>query len=240
MKNSLLALACCILGAGLMGSDWTMGSSIVEFISHESKHINGDPIYNRISLIKAAGKDIWLMQQQQQKYSTQYHLWDRLAIVVDRSSNQVQYYQLQPGPLEWTELTASQAIPHKVTCIKCHVNGPRAIRPDPAHKISLSDQIKISLWNYKIKRYPRLENKPPRLGSPAHLIAHQQKIPLFLKMKVCATCHNDSPSGRNFLSNQHAPSIIYMLENKLMPPSGEFISPDDMMKIKSILNGLQY
>ena len=236
MKNNLFAVGGCMIAVLMIGAMFPAKKTVVELISHESKHVNGDPIYNRVSFTSTASEDIWLMQQQQQTYTDQYQNWDRLAIVVNRHTNHVQYYQLKPGALEWNEKTLTQSIPHKVTCIKCHVNGPRAIRPDPQDDLSLKEKIQVSLWNYKIKRYPRLGlgNEPMNSGQP---LPSQQQINTgnLLKIKACASCHNDSPSGRNFLSSQHRFSIAFMLENKLMPPDGSSLSKEDLFAIQNVL-----
>lgn len=232
MQNNLLAVAGCMIAVLTLGAAFPSQDAVVEFISHESKHFNGDPIFNRISMQSTTNEDIWLMQQQQQGYTDQYQQWDRLAIVVNRSTQQVQYYQLKPGPLEWTEKTVTEAIPHKVSCIKCHANGPRAIRPDPQHELSIKSKIQVALWNYKIKRYFRMENSPAQTSS-ANI---QNTNHTLLKIKACASCHNDSSSGRNFLSNQNRFSIAFMIENKLMPPGGASLSQEDVLQIQNILN----
>lgn len=219
-----------IIPVMIMGSllpKWQKAS--VEFTSHESKHSNGNPIFNRIAFFSNETQNIWMMQQQQGAYNNQYETWDRLAIVHDRSKNAVHFLQLQPGKLEWSEITQLQSLPHKVACLNCHLNGPRMIRPDPKQTLSLFAQLKVAVWNYNIKRLPRLstEQTLPTTSEPTKI----------LQVKTCLQCHNDSDNGRNFLEPRHALTLAFMMQNHLMPPSGEKLSKTDLQKIFKFITG---
>lgn len=205
---------------------------VAEFVSHESKHVNGDPIYNRILLLTKGDEEIWMMQQQQKQYDSHFQKWDRLAIVVNNLQKTVQFYQLRPGPLEWTTETRQMAIPNKVNCLICHANGPRAIRPDPKTSLSWKNRLQIMLWNQRIKRSPRLstEHVQQKNFDKDYPSAKSQ-----LLIKACARCHNDSENGRGYLTTQHRFSIVFMLENHLMPPQSAALPKKELMEIAGFL-----
>jgi hypothetical protein len=233
MKNKfvlLILLTVCVLTTG-----WFLIPPhffVVEFISHESKHMNGDPIYNRIYFHTQRDEDIWMMQQQQKQYDSHFKKWDRLAIIVNRKHNTTEFYQLQPGPLEWTDQTRKLAIPNKVNCLLCHSNGPRGIRPDPNHTLTFGNRLLVKLWNNQIKRYPKLSLE---LKQANVFVETRTTVPKQLRLKACSRCHNDAEDGRNFLSTLNQLSIQFMLENKFMPPQGENLSKDDLNKIVDFL-----
>ncbi len=171
--------------------------------------------------------------------------WDRLAIVVDKStqSQTARFYQLQPGKLEWQENLPQTSF--RVSCFMCHSNGPRALRPvdekGPA-SLSWNDKAKIFWWNLKIKTYGRIQPDP----------AHDQEdrgraVPFRrqgayeneeLQVATCIRCHRETGwLARGALRRQNFMSIRFMTESGAMPPPGFSMSEGERRKLKLFLDG---
>ena len=167
--------------------------------------------------------------------------WERLAIVIE--DKKASFYQIEPGPLEWSEDLIKKQVTYRATCFMCHNNGPRAIRPDyDKLNISWADRVKILFWNLKIKSYGRI------LPSEEMLQADQnRKVPFRhpsdldnqeLKVATCIKCHNDNGLiARGFLKRQQAGTIEFMIEHKIMPPPGFSISEKELRQVKDFVAG---
>src|SRR5262245_39911744 len=128
MKIALFGLG-IILGLFL----FDFSGSPVTFRSLESVTETGAPVYNRVRLLPGWSKDVWLMNQSHeglghQGQSPEYAKWDRLKIVVDKTTTpyKAEFYQLEQGAL----IAEGKPVPLKARCYACHANGPRAIRPN--------------------------------------------------------------------------------------------------------------
>ena len=122
----------------------------IEFESKESKTINGNPIFNRIKWWSSASSNVWMMQQSHHGTRISEQGKDLLAIVIDKTVNPhtAQFYQLEPGRLEWTG-GANQLAP-KTACFLCHPNEPRVIRPNWGSALNPAttwDRLRLALWN---------------------------------------------------------------------------------------------
>ncbi len=104
-----------------------MSTSIL-FQSLESKAIDGSADFNRIRWFQLADQDVWMMNQSHHGISAEKEKWDRLAIVVDKTTTPptAKFYQLKSGPLVWSEDIIQQRVPYKVSCFICHANGASA------------------------------------------------------------------------------------------------------------------
>jgi len=128
----------------------------ISFESLESKTINNKAVFNSIAWFDMGQTDVWLMNQSHHGANTEAKNLDRLAIVIDKTKTPkvASFYQLDPGPLEWSDKIKVK--PYKVSCFVCHTNGLRAMRPNnhsTGKPLNLVDQLKIKMWNTKIKSY---------------------------------------------------------------------------------------
>lgn len=230
-----------------------VGSDVpeVSLESKESKTVLGGPVFNKIRWFQSNDKDIWMMNQSHHFLAngevkpTDPSLWDRLAIVIDKTKrpHRARFYQLEPGPLEWRE--DLKEVPFKVACFMCHNNGPRAIRPNydsPLNPTRFKESIKITYWNMRMRFYGRVlpdqvhDEKDPSLAVPFRFQSRYENEPL--KVKACSRCHNDSEeSSRGFLSRQQMPTIRFMLESGQMPPAGKSLTSEEKQQLEKFLAG---
>lgn len=213
--------------------------------SAESKTPVNSPVYNKIQWYSLKEKDIWMMNQSHYGIDAPKKEWERLAIVVDKTTSPktARFYQLSPGGLE--RLENLQSRPYKVSCYMCHSNGPRAIRPNWAsatHSITLWDQLKVYYWNLRIKLYGRVVPHPIHKREDQHL-----KVPFrwrsnyeneILNVESCTRCHKESGLfARGTLKRQHLPTIKFMLHSGHMPPLGFSISENDKKLLEQFISG---
>lgn len=211
--------------------------------SKESKTMGDRPVFNKIKLFQFKDRDVWMMNQSHHGIKTE--LWDRLAIVVDKTQNPktAKFYQFEPGPLEWQENLPER--PFKVSCYMCHNNGPRAIRPNyesPLNPTTFKDKIKISYWNLKMKFYGRILPHPSHdamdLSAEKPFRFHSAYENETLKVKTCMKCHKESGLfARGSLHRQQTPTIKFMLESGEMPPPGFSLSFEEKVQIEKFLEG---
>lgn len=213
--------------------------------SLESKTTNGDPVFNQIQFIPGWERDIWMMNQSHHGLSAPDLKWDRLAIIVDKKGpvKTARFLQLPPGPLEWDDSLLNKSIEYRVSCFICHSNGPRAIRADAGGlKLNSFSQLKIQLWNLRIKTYQRVLQDPQQAQKDVNLkipFRHLAKIDNeTLQVASCTRCHSDdSWLQRGPLTRQNRLTIQFMLESKQMPPPGFSISPEDKSRIQKFILG---
>lgn len=200
--------------------------------SWESKTIHGEPVYNSIKYIKQVGKEIWMMNQSHHGFTATSEKWDRLAIVIENKT--ANFYQLPPGPLEWTEYLVGQKIDLKVDCRQCHSNGPRAIRPAPDFKslMTTMENATLFLLNVRMKFYGKLQSN---LWTPTEILPEKSFTKITLQ--TCLHCHNNGnkPWNRAQLTVQQRDTIRFLLENNLMPPSGFALSDDERLHLQNFL-----
>ncbi len=213
------------------------------FESLESKTIDGNLVYNKIKLFEKKDHDIWMMNQSHIGPKPKTHQMDRLAIVIDKTKKPMvaSYYQLNPGPLKWTE--DIKVKPYKVSCFVCHANGLRVIRANSQSNekpLNLFLQAKLKMWNFKIKSYGRV------IASKQDLNSYKTHFPPFrwpqrhlnkkLNIKTCNYCHkNNGLFARGELTAQNSPTIKYLYENGFMPPFGIKLSSNEKKQIEQFL-----
>ncbi len=210
----------------------------VEFESRESLTKEGGPVINRIRMEKQGVNDIWIMQQSHSGAGLPHPAWDKLAIVVNQEQKTARFYQLAPGALSWSG--REKELPFKVACYLCHANGPRAIRPNFAsstHPLGLKERLIIKAWNRRIRSYgallPHEETKAPEKKFAArHAYLNEP-----LRLKACVKCHSEK-AGRSDLRRQHFMPIRFLVENKLMPPSGASLSETERKELETFLGAL--
>ncbi len=229
-----------LIGGSLWGALALPGEAIT-IQSLESKTISAGPIYNTIQFFPGLEKDIWMMNQSHHGSAASEEKWERLAIVID-SKKQARFLQLPPGKLEWTEELLTQGTENRVTCFLCHSNGPRAIRPDPKFKIGWIDQLKIKVWNLRIKTYRRIQESSAHAVQDTNLkIPFRHRTPIdneVLQVDSCTKCHSEKGLvQRGPLTRQNSIAIRFMVENKLMPPPGFELTKRDQKKIDQFLLG---
>jgi hypothetical protein len=200
--------------------------------SLESKNINGEEVYNKISFYSKDNQDIWEMKQSHQGVNLHEGQWDELKIVVDKTTtpNSVSYHQLENG----------KESEYKVSCFLCHANGPRAIRANfktKNVKTPFSDRLKIYLWNFRIKSYGRVVLKQDSLKRKVSVQFSKPHLNQKLNVPTCLKCHheNDDFFSRGPLLRQHFMSIKYLVDNKQMPPWPFSLSKKEKKEIEKFL-----
>ena len=192
--------------------------------SAESRTRDGGPVYNEISWSYENGKEVWSMKQSHGGKDLPKKDWDRLRIIVDDTAT---FLQLDEK---------NERIEYRASCFLCHSNGPRAIHPVPG-SVSLSDQMRIALFNFRIKLYGRVKaNELPQIGSvPFRHAGRISNAPLNLSR--CTSCHNeDGFLARGTLTRQNSITIAFMTKEKHMPPLGE-LSPEEKQYLENFMNG---
>lgn len=226
IRNTCLALGCiaCILGSFLF-----LDSTPLLIESEESKTAELNPVFNKIAYYAGLKKDTWEMQQSHQGVQAEDSNWDRISIVVDKSSAEVEFYQLSPD---------GQKIEFRASCYLCHSNGPRAIRPNfqsASAKISYWDQMRIIVWNMRVKTYGKLT-----ATSTGGLVSFRRSASALnqkLESKTCVKCHKDSGIfARGTLTRQNFMPIRFMIENGYMPPPGFSLPAREKEEILKFLN----
>lgn len=234
------------LAGPIFGGLLYFSDSLLTLQSLESKTIEGKPVFNQIRWIQEKDRDIWMMNQSHHGPHAPSEKWDRLAIVIDKTSNPktATYLQLPAGTLEWKDELPQQKLPFRVSCFMCHTNGPRALRPDPSGQLQLSpfQKIKLIAWNLRIKTYGRIQENPDhKLTDRTLKIPFRQRHAFDnepLKIKVCQKCHNEKFWwARGSLTRQNSMTIGFIVENGLMPPPGFVLSAQEEKKLKDFLQG---
>lgn len=236
-----------LISAGVALAALSTDRSPILIQSLESRTREGGPVFNRIGWFPGRRQDVWVMQQSHAGLKPAFHEWDRLAIVVDktRSPKIARFYQFEPGQLEWNP--QAKLKPFRATCFMCHSNGPRAVRPDlapssSAAALSFKDQVRLLLWNARVKTYGRIVTDPKEVLSTAAAItplrytgkSENEKLPV----ATCRTCHNEEFWGRGALTRQNFMSIGFMVENGFMPPPGFHLEKSEKEEISRFVQGL--
>lgn len=233
---SILGTLCLLAGGGsLLGFD----KDPIVFESLESKTIQNGPVFNRVAWFPGWARDVWMMQQSHKGLAPPFHEWDRLAIVIDKTTfpRSAIFYQIEPGALKWDPNAPMK--PLHVQCFMCHSNGPRALRPQLESKdIALSawDQARVILWNLRIKTYGRIESTAD--GDPLRFKFTGAFENEKLHVQTCAKCHNDSFWGRGSLTRQNFLAIDFMVSRHFMPPPGFALKAGERERISAFTRGL--
>jgi hypothetical protein len=174
--------------------------SPITFPSAESRTTTGEIVFNKVSWKREGKVDRWMMRQSHQGAHLASDKWDELMITVE--DRRVSFHQLKNG----------KEIAPKVSCIMCHPNGPRAIRPLEGADLTLLEKAQIVLMNLRVKTYGKLDVPYKSVGSVSDAP---------LKLEACMKCHQDEGFlSRGFLRRQNSMSIKFMVENEHMPPLG--------------------
>jgi len=243
----LLTLGLALFSAGLML--FAHSEQIITIESEESKNEKLESVFNQIKWIPGKDQDVWMMNQSHFGVDTPSEKWERLAIVIDKTTTPktARFYQFKPGPLEWREELLAQRAPNRASCFTCHNNGPRSLRPisESTHApLSWSEKVKMSLWNLRIKTYGRI-NYDDR-----HDLEDKDLIVKFrfpgnphndpLHVPVCVKCHNENSWwARGTLRRQQVSTIRHLVESGQMPPPGFQLTKQDQRKLQDFLRGFE-
>jgi len=222
--GTILSLA-VLLGLGLFSLRSWFAHPIL-FASLESKNAELDTVYNKVRMIAGWNQDTWLMRQSHHGKAFAESEWDRLAIVVHKSSSVAKFYQLASG--DEADVSKWTPLPFKIRCHLCHANGPRAIRPDTnALALSIADQLKIQMLNLRIKTYGSVKgvagfetNDGERFQSSNRVLQKE------LDLESCKTCHR-SGGLRSELTYENIETASFLVEQGAMPPFPFTISQED-------------
>lgn len=205
--------------------------------SLESRTSQNEAVYNKIKYIRQNDREIWMMNQSHAGLVADETKWERLAIIIQ--NNQVSFYQIEAGPLEWSDELLKKQVPYRATCFACHNNGPRAIRPDQEGvKLSFIDQTRIFFWNIRIKLYGHLsESSEMKMLDPSRQVPfkHRNEFDLqTLEAETCLKCHNENKRGR--LTRQQSGTIEFMVKRGFMPPFGS-LNEKELKAINRFVRG---
>jgi hypothetical protein len=247
LKALFLLLAFSLIGGGIYFFYGTHDTSAIVIESTESKTKDLTSVFNQIKWISTPTKDIWMMNQSHLGRNAKNKQWERLAIVIDKTSpiKTARYYQFEAGPLEWSDDLINKRTSYRASCFTCHSNGPRAIRPllgSALAKLSLMEKIKINLWNIKIKTYGRIHYEKSHdvedktLHTPFHY--SEKDLNRELKVATCVKCHKEEGLfSRGRLVFQQAGTIEAQVANGFMPPPGFSLSKKEKQQLKDFLRG---
>lgn len=245
MKTFFISVATSVLMMGLLMAGliflFDVDEQEITIQSLESRTNQDQPVFNKIKYIKKNDKDIWMMNQSHSGFTTDSSKWERLAIVIQ--NKKASFYQLESGPLEWSEELLKKQVSYRVSCFMCHNNGPRAIRADQQGlKVSVYDQAKIFFWNLKIKSYGRIqESEEMALADQNREIPFKHRKGLeneTLNVKTCLHCHKEEGFfARGKLTRQQAGTIEFLVKNKIMPPAGFSLSQEEHNQINDFVSG---
>ncbi len=225
----------CLIGAGAIAvlAVAPPGATVL-FESLESKNEHGAPIINQITMYTGGEKDVWIMKQNQSGRHLAPDLWDKLAIVVDKTKrpHTATFYQL-------ANMQSFEPVPYKVRCFICHSNGPRVIRPNMQSKefpIKFADYIQTFKWNLKIKSYGRVITKSYSEKDPIKFEGAKANEPL--KVGLCILCHKDSGLGaRGTLTRQNLLPIDFLTKSGHMPPFGLPLTRKTSEELRNFIQG---
>lgn len=244
--KSLLAFS--IIGGGLflfITSEHSSSTITVESI--ESKTKNMTSVFNQIKWISTPKRDIWMMNQSHFGNKAHDSQWERLAIVIDKTKaiKSAKFYQLEAGPLEWSDSLVNKRTPYRASCFTCHNNGPRAIRPmyeSTEAPLGLVEKVKLSMWNLRIKTYGRIhydqshDEEDKILKVPFRY--SEKELNTELKVTACTKCHQEEGFfGRGALRFQQAGVIEFLVDSGQMPPKGFSLTKKDKKELRDFLRG---
>lgn len=241
----LLTMAFALSSGGLWLWAHTPSSIVIQ--SEESQNAHLQPVFNEIRWLPGKDRDVWMMNQSHFGRNPDPEKWERLAIVVDKTTSPMtaRYYQVQPGELEWREDLIHQRVSYRASCFICHNNGPRAIRPQADSQLaplSWNEKVKLQLWNLRIKTYGRIHFDPAHDEEDktldVHFRYHGSPHEDELKVPVCLKCHKEEGVfARGPLHRQQIGTIEHMVKAGHMPPPGFTMSPEEKKQLLLFLRG---
>ena len=199
----------------------------VLFESMESKTKEGKIVFNKISFSQKGKVDIWEMKQSHHGFPSEK--WDTIQIKV-YSDKTVSYHQLNNGV----------EVEYKASCIRCHSNGPRLIRPNLNSKTvknNVADKISITAMNFKIKSYGELKlKKNEPFKRKVLLVKNEIMAKKHFNPKACSQCHYDG-GPRAKLSYEQLGTIKFLVKNQQMPPWPYKLTKKDKLEFGKLFYG---
>ena len=241
----ILAVLTCGMAYFLTKSPFSTSTITIESIESKTKTLSA--VYNQIKWSSSPERDIWMMNQSHNGRHPDTNQWERLAIIIDKTKKPLtaKFYQLKPGPLEWNNHLINERLPYRASCFICHSNGPRAIRAlnnSNQAPLSLLEQLKVIIWNFRIKTYGRIhydkshDVEDVTLFPPFHFSGASDTTEL--KVATCTHCHReDGWFARGALQRQQAGTIKHMVESGNMPPMGFSLSNSEKNKLRDFVRG---
>jgi len=186
----------------------------VSFTSKESKTIEHKEVLNKVTLKRFPSKDIWIMQQYHSGHNNKE--WDTIEIIINKEKS--------PYSVLYLQKDGDKKIPLKADCFRCHVNGPRIIRPK--YNLSIKEKAIVFAYNSIMKSYgkvaqPQYKNKGTKLKA----------------LNACLDCHNGMI--RSILKKEHSDTITFLVQNNYMPPWPHQISKKEKKEILHYINSFQ-
>lgn len=205
-------------------------SQFILIESMESKTATGKIVFNQIKLEQMENKDIWTMLQSH--HGIQEPKWDKIQIRVDKT--------IRPFKVSYHQLKDNKEIDYKASCLRCHSNGPRYIRPNHESKnapLSFKDRAKISEWNLLIKSYGEVKVvKNDSIKRMVPLINNKLNHGKKINIKSCTSCHfQGGPRGE--LSLDNIGTIQFLVKSNQMPPWPHQLTKQDKNKLNELIHG---
>jgi hypothetical protein len=246
----LVALAALVKGI-FITLDWLVEGSWIEFASSESTNLKNEPVINRIMVLTSHQSTEYYMEQNHNW--PKKDKWNKFKISVD-SQNQVSFHQFREAPPSAEYPHFGREINVSADCLKCHANGPRAIRPFNSHpgvKVSWVNQLKIAWINLKISAmgktslepknnsYLTLNSEPNPVRRLVSLTSldRDSNDPLPAQV-MCLKCHNENGFlSRGALTKRHHQTALHLLNNGSMPPWPYQLSDSDRRSLTEFFSG---
>ncbi len=230
-KSGAALLATLLLAVGFIALGFTVPALLqrlvrpIEFISLESKDPRDVHMKNKVLFKPGFKRDVWYMWQGLQDDSSPL---DLLAIVVENKT--ATFFQLDPNKSN-VNTGKLVPVPYRASCMSCHSNGPRAMRPKKVVARGMQAtfyRLTVALLNIRIKLYGSLENKPYAKDKKTIASFHPLKPSQVyaLDLESCIKCH--AKGGiRAPLTNEQWWTARHLVSTGSMPPWPYQISSGD-------------
>jgi len=157
---------------------------------------------------------------------------DLLAIVVE--GKKATFFQLDPNKSD-VSVNSFAPISYRASCMSCHSNGPRALRPQKIISGGLLKPLQwvsVVLLNLRIKLYAQLKSVPYQTDAKTTASFHplRKSQRMHLGLKSCVKCHRQG-GLRAPLTNEQWWTAKHLVTSGSMPPWPYRISKEDKAKL---------
>lgn len=192
-------------------------ADVLSFQSAESKSARDGPIFNRIKKFVGKRFTVWSMRQAADGLRQDPQHRSLVIVAVDRDKA-AYYFEAKPKPVASGELP--EFTKPSVPCLRCHANGPRAIRPESSFdfpKLSTANHKRLQGWNEEIRNQGVVTNF---VGKNRALVSSLVDGDALLPESLCTECHSTQSGVRGPLFRSHEASIRFLLTHADHESSG--------------------
>jgi hypothetical protein len=193
------------------------GALSLHFRSGEVIEDDGRRVDQRVQLFEGPRFDVWVARLD----TGALH-----SITVDKASTPRKAYFASFAPERVAAGSLPRPVPFETSCLSCHANGPRAIRPEWSQDGPVPDASglrRLADWNRKIASYGRIGSHLPS----AHLEIASTAADAWetVSWPACVGCHNEGDGIRGPLRRMHG-GTIQALVRTATSPEGYYVRLD--------------